>query len=117
MKVYCKTCGITLTRDLALYEGKCFNEADGQNYINPGFYTISDGEYFTASENCVIVNTADVFNLENHLDESKLHGCCGMAGTDGPNKICINGHEVATEKSDCWMAHAIIFETDKTILK
>jgi hypothetical protein len=40
-----------------------------------------------------------------------------MDGTDGINKLCANGHEIATEKSDCWMPTAVIFEKEKTILK
>jgi hypothetical protein len=117
MKVYCKTCALAVTKDLVLYKGKSFGEADSQDYIQSGFYAISDGVYFTKTKNFVIVNVSDILNIKNHSNGSRLNGCCGLDGCDGPNKVCMNGHEVATEKSDCWMPHAMIFEKDKTILK
>ncbi len=117
MKVYCKTCGIALTQDISLYRGESFGLEDGQDYIQPGVYTVGDGEYFSASEDCIIINKSDFVNVEDHPDGSRLNGCCGFAGCDGPNKVCINGHEVATEKSDCWMPNAVIFEKMKTFLK
>jgi hypothetical protein len=33
---------------------------------------------------------------------------CGLDGMDGPNLVCVNGHEIGTEKSDCWMPHAAV---------
>lgn len=35
-------------------------------------------------------------------DRKKLSGCCGIAGTHGPNRICVCGTSVGTESSDCW---------------
>ena len=116
MKVYCKICKLHLTNEVKLYTGGSFGEADEQDFIQPGFYTISDGEYFTGSEGKVIINIEDIVNVVHHTNSSKLGGCCGLDGTEG-NKTCANGHEIATEYSDCWMPHAIIFEKEKTILK
>src|SRR5262249_40013798 len=42
----------------------------------------------------------------HHPDPRRRNGCCGMDGCDGMNLVCPEGHEVATERSDCWMAHA-----------
>ena len=117
MKIYCKKCGLPLTTELNLYEGKSFGDADQQNFIQKGFYTISDGEFFNGSAGKVIVNIEDLINATNHTDRSKLNGCCGLDGYDGPNKLCANGHEVASEFSDCWMPRAIILEKEQTILK
>ncbi|MES2775341.1 MAG: hypothetical protein V4722_14295 [Bacteroidota bacterium] len=117
MIIYCKKCGLPLTKNLEHYTGTSFGEADRQPFIQPGFYTISDGDYFTQSEGKTIINAEDLINVMNHTDKSRLIGCCGLDGLDGPNKICKNGHEVATEKSDCWMPRAIIFEEEKIIKK
>jgi hypothetical protein len=117
MKVYCKTCNLPLTNEVKLYTGTSFGEADKQNFIQEGFYTISDGAFFTGSEDRVIINIADLTNATNHTNRSRLNGCCGLDGGDGPNKLCANGHEVATEYSDCWMPHAILFDKEKTFLK
>lgn len=117
MRVYCKICGLVLTQDIVRYSGKNFGEADAENYIPSGYYTISDSEYFHESLGAIIINITDLINCENHKERGRLNGCCGLDGCDGPNKICLNGHEVATEKSDCWMPHAVLFEKDKIILK
>jgi hypothetical protein len=117
MKVYCKICNLPLTNEVKLYTGKSFGVADKQNFIQKGFYTISDGEFFSGTEGKVIVCTEDLINAINHKDRSRLSGCCGLDGYDGPNKLCTNGHEVASEFSDCWMPRAIIFAKTETILK
>jgi hypothetical protein len=117
MKIYCKICNLPLTNEVKLYTGKSFGEADKQNFILKGFYAISDGEFFMGSEGKVIINIEDLINAINHTDRSKVNGCCGLDGYGGPNKLCKNRHEVASEFSDCWMPGAIIFEKEKTILK
>ncbi|MGQ2984837.1 hypothetical protein [Flavobacterium sp.] len=55
--------------------------------------------------------------LANHPDKKKFQGCCGSGGTDALNKLCSNGHEVATEFSDCYMPHYTAFDTDKITVK
>ena len=117
MKIYCKACGLPLTNDLQEYTGRSFGEADKQPFVQKGFYAISDGEYFTDTEGSFIANVEDMVNIMDHYNKGRLNGCCGMDGTDGINKLCANGHEIATEKSDCWMPTAVIFEKEKTILK
>lgn len=117
MKIHCKVCGLLLTNDLQEYTSKSFGEADEQPFIQKGFYAISDGEYFTKTEGSFIANVEDMVNIIDHFKSGRLNGCCGLDGTDGPNKLCANGHEVATEKSDCWMPMAVIFEKEKIILK
>lgn len=117
MKVYCKVCDLPLTNEIKFYTGKSFGEAEKQNFIQKEFYTISDGEFFNGSEGRIIVNIEDLINSINHTDRSRLNGCCGLDGYDGPNKLCNNKHEVASEFSDCWMPRAVIFEKEKIILK
>jgi hypothetical protein len=117
MKVYCKTCGLPLTNELTEYTGKSFGEAEEQPFVQKGSYTISDGNFFTGTVGNVIANVEDMVNIIDHFNKGRLNGCCGLDGTDGINKLCANGHEVATEKSDCWMPTAVIFEKEKIILK
>jgi len=40
--------------------------------------------------------------IGNSDNPRRLNGCCGLDGCDGPNKICLCGEHVGTEKSDCW---------------
>ncbi|MCB2379432.1 hypothetical protein LGH70_17670 [Hymenobacter sp. BT635] len=111
--MYCRKCKIPLTNDLLELPNRALiSEEEGEDYIPQGFFVISDGSYFTNSANQLIINVRDMLNCANHPNPSRLNGCCGLDGTDGPNKICSNGHEVGTEKSDCWMPHAFLIEQD-----
>jgi hypothetical protein len=92
-------------------------EDDNKDHIPQGFYFVSEGEYYNGTEGQIIVNLRDVVNLVNHTDPGRLNGCCGLDGCDGMNKLCENGHEVATEKSDCWLAHATLFDPQQVDMK
>ena len=65
--------------------------------------------YVPISPNTInwLVNLQDAINTKHHSDRRRLNGYCGPAGFDGPNIVCINGHEVGTEHSDCWMPHVL----------
>ena len=76
-----------------------------------GVFAVNSHEYWSASGRFV-VNLADLVGTKHHSERSRRNGCCGLDGLDGPNLICVNGHEVGTEKSDCWMPHAaVLLET------
>lgn len=83
------------------------SEEDGSDYLPPGYYLLSDGEFYANSVNDYILNKADVVNTVHHSDRRRLNGCCGLDGCDGPNTVCLNGHEVGTERSDCWLPHSV----------
>lgn len=111
MRVKCKHCNIELTEDLVEVQGTGqLKEIDGEDFIPRGLFVISNGDYYTGTENQIIVNVKDLKNSKNHTNASRLNGCCGLDGTDGPNKLCLNGHEIGTEKSDCWTAHSVILD-------
>jgi hypothetical protein len=111
--VRCRSCRLPLSavldRDIG---GADTNHADGTPFVPAGSLHLSDGEFFTGTEGRYIINLADRRNLTVHTDVKRVAGCCGLDGCDGPNQLCACGAEVATEKSDCWMPHAVIFEPD-----
>ena len=72
-----------------------------------GFFGINSQEYWSAAGR-VLVNLSDLIGTKHHPDSRRRGGCCGLDGLDGPNLVCPNGHEVGTEKSDCWMPHAAV---------
>jgi len=46
-----------------------------------------------------------IFNLDdlrNTKYGGRPNGCCGIDGVDGINTFCREGHEIGTERSDCW---------------
>lgn len=114
MRVKCKYCDVDLTDDLKEVQSSGqLKEVDGEDFIDRGQFFVSDGDYYTGTETQIIINKDDLKNAKSHSDFSRLNGCCGLDGLDGLNKVCINGHEIGTEMSDCWMAHAIIFDNEK----
>lgn len=64
-----------------------------------------------------MINLEDAVNTRHHPDTRRLNGCCGLDGRDGLNTVCANGHEVGTEKSDCWMPHVLLLDPGKTVVE
>lgn len=49
--------------------------------------------------------------VRNSDDYSRLNGCCGLDGCDGPNQVCVGcANEVGTLQSDCWTSIQLIVE-------
>jgi hypothetical protein len=104
----CPICSTLLTQPLLPLSADqkiCLD--DGKDAVPQGRFATSSGDYWTSLEGCVLVNIADVIGAKTHPDASRLNGCCGLDGLNGPNLLCENGHEVATAMTDCWMAHAV----------
>lgn len=107
-------CKIPVSKDITFLSNRSLLcEQDGKDYIPEGFYIIDNEEFFTDYFENYILNLKDVINLKNHFDFGRLNGCCGLDGCDGLNKTCINGHEIGTERSDCWLPHHIHINPEK----
>lgn len=108
----CPICRIAITQPLSPLEAERFVcLEDGKPLVPQGFFSINSKEYWNA-DGRFVVNLADLVSTKHHSDGRRLSGCCGLDGLDGPNLVCANGHEVGTEKSDCWMPHAaVLLET------
>ncbi|SEN93626.1 hypothetical protein SAMN05444671_2495 [Flavobacterium sp. CF108] len=113
IRIYCKKCKEQLTQNLVETESKHLRFEDGTRAINSGKFSIYENENNVKE---VIVAIED-YELRNHKDLRRFTGCCGSSGTDGMNKTCKNGHEVATEVSDCWTPHYINFDLNNIIIK
>jgi len=109
----CQLCKTELSSHLEeLADLTALSDADNAPHVPEGRYVLSDGSFFTGTEGKVIMNLHDARNIRRTDDPSRLNGCCGLDGLDGPNVLCRKGHAVGTEKSDCWMPHALILEPD-----
>ncbi|KUJ60680.1 hypothetical protein AR687_16760 [Flavobacteriaceae bacterium CRH] len=113
IKIYCKKCGSELTSELTEIPESLLSWEDNQNMIQPNKFCLYD----TESDKKSLVVAIDNYNLKNHSDKSRFNGCCGSSGLDGLNKLCLNGHEVATEFSDCWTSHYIEFDISKVVIR
>jgi len=102
----CATCGCVLARNLrALPEDVPLDQTDGHPLLPQGAYRVSPGEFVPERPGDFLVHLADLQNTKRHSDLHRLNGCCGLDGLDGYNLLCANGHEVGTERSDCWLPH------------
>ncbi|MBX3007638.1 MAG: hypothetical protein KF816_06375 [Melioribacteraceae bacterium] len=112
MRYKCSSCGTIITKELKLLTDKnLISVVDGEDLIPSGYFMICDGTYFSASFTTrIIINKNDMINSKRHYDENRFCGCCGQDGSAGPNIICVNNHDIATELSDCWMSHGILLE-------
>lgn len=124
--LFCKSCGFQLTRPLrpiatlAERDRICwFDREAGQPPIPAGYVLLIEGEVLrdmprAAPESWV--NLADVEKGAGYTqDAQRLSGCCGPAGLDGPNRVCLCGAEIGTESSDCWTWHIFIPHAENTI--
>ncbi|WBV59906.1 hypothetical protein PFY12_12765 [Chryseobacterium camelliae] len=64
-----------------------------------------------------VLTNLDDEELLNHPDDERFSGCCGSSGSNGINKLCKNGHEVATETSDCCTSMYLHFSLEHIIIK
>ncbi len=110
IRLYCKTCNAKLTDDLTEVGLTTLRFEDGVDMIAKNKFSINH-------ENKELVIAIDDYEFKNHRHVSRFNGCCGSSGLDGMNKTCINGHEVATEVSDCWTPHYILINLNKVIVK
>ena len=102
VKFLCKVCNLEISETVTeLRDWHLITEKDGHDYIPKGFYLIKE-------ESSIILNSKDLTNSKYHSDPRRLNGCCGLDGCDGMNRVCLNGHEIATEYSDCWTYHRVV---------
>lgn len=85
-------------------------------YVWKIFLCLEDNEDNFYKKGDYLLNRKDVINLKDHSDYRRLNGCCGLDGCDGINKVCLNGHEIGTEKSDCWTPHSLIIGEEKVCI-
>jgi len=113
IKMYCKACNVKLTDELEEIHESLLNFNNyGETAIDKGKFSVH-----TENGNKELIIAIDPYFLKNHKDMGRFTGCCGSSGLDGMNKTCLNGHEVATEVSDCCTPHYIGFNLKKVIIK
>lgn len=117
MKFTCKSCGILISESVTKLVdlGLVNHEQSGEPYFPKGYYHLYDEQTMKRmklTKSNYLINITDLINTKNHTNLSRLNGCCGLDGMDGINKLCINGHEVATQFSDCWTMHYVELDAE-----
>jgi hypothetical protein len=73
--------------------------------------TFATAEPAEAQNGGFVLALADVTGTRYTDDRTRMSGCCGPSGIDGPNLLCAAcGAEVGTESSDCWTVHEVVLE-------
>lgn len=114
IKIYCKECEIELTSELTEISETDLCWEDREDIMPENNFSIV---FETQTNENSLLTSINDYNLKDHSDRSRFQGCCGSAGCIGLNKLCLNGHEVATEVSDCWTSHYIKFDINNVIVK
>lgn len=114
IKMYCKKCGVLLTDLLYEVDSVALRFEDRATMIDKNKFSIYSNPYSKDKE--LIIARGD-YHFKNHKDKYRFSGCCGSSGSDGMNKTCCNGHEVATEFSDCYMPHYISVTIENVLIK
>lgn len=112
----CAQCGLMVTRPVRLLDAvPDLPSGDGVDLLPDGCCWRDDrrGKSFGR----FLLNLRDPINTRYHDDPRRTNGCCGPSGIDGVNTLCANGHEVATECSDCWTGpHHVELEPQTCVL-
>jgi hypothetical protein len=105
--LHCAICGIALTRELRALTDLALLSGQDETPLLPQGYSYKEPEYDLEAWHPgeLMVNLADLLQIRHHPDRRRHNGCCGRDGLDGMNLVCVNGHEVGTERSDCCMPH------------
>jgi uncharacterized protein (TIGR02996 family) len=108
----CRVCHVPVTRPVSPFGDEAsLNLRMGEDLLPRGFFITAerstDGEGHLGKLGETTVHLQDAVFIQRHPDTMRLQGCCGPDGSHGLNTICRNAHEIGTERSDCWMPHAL----------
>lgn len=108
----CRVCHVPVTLPVREFGDEAhLNLEERQDMLPRGFLVSSqravEEEVLFGGAGEVAVNLQDAVFTQRHPDTFRLQGCCGPDGSHGLNTICRNAHEIGTERSDCWMPHAL----------
>lgn len=112
IQLFCKTCGAKLTDILNVVPESQLTWKSEEDILGEKEAVISKH-----LNKIYVLTNLDDEELLDHPDDERFSGCCGSSGSNGINKLCKNGHEVATETSDCCTSMYLHFSLDHIIIK
>lgn len=99
----CPSCRVILTHPLLpLPKSQTITHQDQQPAVPQGYFALADEDFQSQCADCTIVNINDLVGPYYHPEKSRHIGCCGRSETEKPTLICMNGHAIGFELSDCW---------------
>jgi hypothetical protein len=117
MILTCAICQAPITNPVEeLSYFSALSEEDGRPHLPAGFYYVAlPDDDLQRPPGDYVLNISDLKDTKRHHDRSRLNGCCGLDGCDGFNTLCANGHEVGTERSDCWLSHFVVLAAEHVV--
>ena len=109
----CRVCHLPVTVPVSAFGDEApLNLEMAEDLLPRGFFIRSDrssddDEGHLGKPGEIAVHLQDAVFTQRHPDGLRLQGCCGPDGMQGLNTICRYAHEIGTERSDCWMPHAL----------
>jgi hypothetical protein len=115
--LFCTACGRQLSRAATIVSSKTPGVMsptladkeppmpDGDAFESHKPWIVSGGmkgDHLVAAPQ-IWINLGDLTGEPRYTPHIKrLSGCCGLAGSLGPNRVCECGAHIGTELSDCW---------------
>jgi hypothetical protein len=114
----CVVCGSVVCGPVEpLEDPKQIGRKDGEPAVPRGRFATADPLMEGSFGGWYMLNLADAVGTKPHRESGRWNGCCGADGMDGKNTLCEKGHEIGTECSDCWMAHALMLDPKSVEMK
>lgn len=122
----CRSCGAAITGPLrrcdepgALASNALVPLVMAGTYwpVTAGHLPTSYQEKLVEFTGCYAVQPEALVGVGNHPDRDRWIGCCGPSGTGGPNRVCVCGSAVGTERSDCMWPVAVYLDPQSVRLK
>ncbi len=123
--IRCLSCSSSLTKPLELVDYSlhtdevdqpCLPDGTVRPYLPVGTIGQEDGSYFNTMVGAYVTNVDACLNMSLTEDITRLYGCCGVGGTNGPNLLCDTcKRSVATKLEDCCTPHCVVFDPDATL--
>jgi hypothetical protein len=116
MHLVCRQCATRFTPELRLIPFDPREDAVEEEFVACGNLMQAEKSfYFDTNVGSFIANIADAQHMKLTSDISRLYGCCGVGGNNGPNLQCdVCGTYVATKHEECCTPHYVVFETSTT---
>lgn len=112
----CAACKLALSVVVDELEDRCRLSLDDQcDYVPELFYVVADEDFSWAANGHFAINLKDARNTKHHWDNRRLAGCCGLS--EPGNTVCVNGHEIGAEFSECYTPRALVFDPTRVELE
>lgn len=109
MDLYCKTCNERLTKVALIHaDSEGIQTKDHAPLLPVAAYVLADELQMEKIKGTKYLVSVDTLRTVAHQDPIRNSGCCGPAGTFGPNQVCPTcASEIGSLHADCIGPHFV----------